>query len=42
MKKIYINPEMEIIEIEKKNIITASSGNAVFDDTGWSEDISLD
>ena len=39
MKKTYINPEMEI---KNNNIITTSTGQAVFGDDGWSEDIMLD
>ena len=39
MKKTYINPEMEILEIKNNNI---STGQAVFGDDGWSEDIMLD
>ena len=42
MKKTYINPEMEILEIKNNNIITTSTGQAVFGDDGWSEDIMLD
>ena len=41
MKKTYINPEMEIVEIKNNNIITTSTGQAVFGDDGWSEDIML-
>lgn len=42
MKKTYINPEMEILEIKNNNIITTSTGQAVFGDDGWLEDIMLD
>ncbi len=42
MKKTYINPEMEIVEIKNNNIITTSKGQAVLGDDGWSEDIMLD
>lgn len=42
MKKTYINPEMEILEIKNNNIITTSTGQAVFGDDDWSEDIMLD
>ena len=42
MKKTYINPEMEILEIKNNNIITTSTDQAVFGDDGWSEDIMLD
>ena len=42
MKKTYINPEMEIVEIKNNNIITTSTGQAVLGEDGWSEDIMLD
>lgn len=46
MKKAYINPEIEIIEIKNQNIITASSeigtGMNVYDDSYWSDMITLD
>ena len=42
MKKTYINPEMEILEIKNNNIITTSTGQDVLGDDGWSEDIMLD
>lgn len=42
MKKTYINPEMEIVEIKNNNIITTSTVQAVFGNDGWSEDIMLD
>lgn len=42
MKKTYINPEMEIVEIKNNNIITTSTCQAVFGNDGWSEDIMLD
>ena len=33
---------MEILEIKNNNIITTRTGQAVFGDDGWSEDIMLD
>ena len=36
------NPNFEIVEIKNNNIITTSTGQAVFGNDGWSEDIMLD